>query len=95
MSSGGKRGIDASGITALRVQDAGDATTHRNLQLIYQNFASTVGANAYANRTPNSYGDFLKFTQGRKEQYNEVVGGTDCSACIGLPYTYSTRMNFR
>jgi hypothetical protein len=95
MSSGGRRGIDVSGITPLRLQNASDVVTRTTLRLTYQNFASTVGANAYANRTPNSYGNFLTFTQGRKEQYNDVSATLDCSACAGLPYAYRNTMSFR
>jgi hypothetical protein len=86
MSSGGARGIDVSGITSLRVQNASDATTRTRLQEIYQNFASTTGANAWRNRTPNGYGYFLDFTMGRKE---------GCATCVGLPYQFSTTMSFR
>jgi hypothetical protein len=86
MSSGGQRGIDVSGITGLRLQTASDVTKRIRLQEIYQNFASTTGANAWRNRTPNGYGYFLDFTQGRKE---------DCSSCVGLPYQYRTVLTFR
>jgi len=86
MSSGGQRGIDLSGITSLRVQTASDATTRTRIQEIYQNFASSTGANAYRNRTPNGVGLFLDFTNGRKE---------GCATCVGLPYQYSVTMSFR
>lgn len=86
MSAGGQRGIDVSGITSLRIQNASDSTTRLSLQQAYQNFASTTGANAYRNRTPNGYGLFLSFTEGRKE---------GCASCVGLPYQFLTRMSFR
>lgn len=86
MSSGGQRGIDVSGVTGLRVQTASDATKRIRLQEVFQTFASTTGANAWRNQTPNSYGYFLDFIQGRKE---------DCSTCVGLPYQYSATMSFR
>jgi hypothetical protein len=86
MSSGGARGIDVSGITSLRLQNASDATTQLRLQDIYQNFASTTGANALRNRTPNGVRSFLDFTMGRKE---------GCVSCVGLPYQYSVPMTFR
>lgn len=89
MSSGGRRGIDVSGITPFVLQNASDSTTRTSLQGVYRNFASTVGANAYANETPNSYGSFFRFIQGRKEMYNDVSSTLDCSSCTGLPYSYS------
>jgi hypothetical protein len=96
MSAGGQRGTDVSGITGLRQQNASDATRALQLDLMYQNFASTTGANAYKNRTPNGYNYFLQFTQGRKE----IAVGTGCSAvgtCSnrGLPYNYDVNMSFR
>jgi len=95
MSAGGQRGIDVSGITGLRQQNASDATKRVQLQLMYQNFASTTGANAYKFRTPNGNNNFLDFTQGRKE----VAVGTSClvGTCSnrGLPYNYDVNMSFR
>lgn len=79
MSAGGQRGIDVSGITTLRRQYASDYTTSIRLQEVYQNFASTTGANAYRNETPNANGSWLEFLQGRKEV-------RDCSACTGLAF---------
>ena len=76
MSAGGQRGIDISGVTSLRVQNASDATTRTQVRLVYQNFASVTGANAYVNETPNANGSLIQFLQGLK----------DCSAgCLGLP----------
>jgi hypothetical protein len=96
MSSGGQRGIDVSGITGLRLQNASDVTARTRLQDIYANFASTTGANAWRNRTPNGYGYFLDFTQGRKEVgRRDICGGTDCSTCLGLPYQYTNVLRFR
>jgi hypothetical protein len=95
MSSGGRRGIDVSGIIPLRLQNASDVVTRKSLQLTFQNFTPTIGANAYANETPNSYGAFFKFIQGRKEMYNDVSATLDCSACAGLPYTYRDVPIFR
>lgn len=86
MSSGGQRGIDVSGITSLRLQNASDVTTRLSLQQAFQNFASTTGANAWRNRTPNGYGLFLAFTEGRKE---------GCATCVGLPYQLCNVMSFR
>jgi hypothetical protein len=86
MSSGGQRGIDVSGITSLRQQNASDATTRLRLQEVYQNFASTTGANAFRNRTPNATGSYLEFLQGRKEA---------CATCVGLPYQFSLARSFR
>lgn len=86
MSSGGQRGIDVSGITSLRLQNASDVTTRTRLQEVYQNFASTTGANAYRNRTPNATGSYLEFLQGRKE---------GCATCVGLPYQSNLIWSFR
>ena len=95
MSSGGQRGIDVSGITGLRLQSASDVTTRLRLQEVYQNFASTTGANAYRNRTPNGTGLFLEFTEGRKEVGRRDISLSDCSTCVGLPYQFSNTMTFR
>jgi hypothetical protein len=77
MSSGGQRGIDLSGITSLRIQNASDATTQTKVRLVYQTFASTTGANAYQNETPNGNDSYLQFLEGVKE---------GCSNCSGLAY---------
>ena len=95
MSSGGQRGIDVSGITGLRLQTASDVTTRLRLQDTVQNFASTTGANAWRNRTPNGTGVFLDFIQGRKEVGRTDILLSDCSACVGLPYQYSEKLTFR
>jgi hypothetical protein len=95
MSSGGQRGIDVSGITGLRLQTASDVTKRTRLQEIYLNFASTTGANAWRNRTPNGYGYFLDFLQGRKEVGRRDISLSDCSTCEGLPYQSNLVMSFR
>jgi hypothetical protein len=77
MSSGGQRGIDLSGITSMRLRDASDWTARTRVQEVYQNFASTTGANAYINETPNGNDSYIQFLQGVKES---------CSNCVGLPY---------
>jgi hypothetical protein len=66
MSAGGQRGIDVSGINTLRRQYASDFVTSVRLQKVYQNFASTTGANAYQNETPNASGSWFDFIQCRK-----------------------------
>ena len=86
MSAGGQRGIDISGVTATRIQNASDATFRLNSQLMYQNFASTTGANAYLNETPNAWGSYLQFLQGRKE---------GCATCTGLPFQWNITRSFR
>jgi hypothetical protein len=86
MSSGGVRGIDLSGITSLRVQNASDFTARERVQGVYQAFASTTGANAYLNETPNGNDSYLQFLQGVKES---------CSNCPGLPYQFSKIRLFR
>ena len=86
MSSGGRRGIDLSGITTLRLQNASDVVTSRRFQLVYQTFASTTGANAYVNQTPNAMGSYVDFLQGRKE----IRACVDCSglAFAGLSRSF-------
>lgn len=88
MSAGGQRGTDVSGITTLRRQYASDVTTSTRLQLVYQTFASTTGANAYQNETPNATGSYLDFLQGRKE----IRACVDCSglAFAGLSRSFRT-----
>jgi hypothetical protein len=77
MSSGGVRGIDLSGITSMRIQNASDFTARERVQMVYQTFASTTGANAYLNETPNGNDSYLQFLQGVKES---------CSNCTGLGF---------
>jgi hypothetical protein len=88
MSSGGVRGTDFSGVTAMRIQDASDFTKQTKVRLVYQTFASTSGANAYLNETPNANDSYLQFLQGVKECSNIV-------ACAGLPYQWSRVRLFR
>lgn len=84
MSAGGQRGTDVSGITGLRIQYMTDFVRSKRLQLVYQTFASTTGANAYQNETPNATGSYLDFLQGRKEI-------TACVACTGLTFAGLSR----
>lgn len=86
MSAGGQRGIDVSGITSMRLQNASDFVTRKQLQLTYQTFASATGANAYIGDVPNSSGMFFRFQQGLKEQTDGTI---TCTACAGLPYYLS------
>lgn len=78
----------------MRLQYASDVTERRRNQLVFQTFASTTGANAYVNETPNAWGSYLNFLQGRKEQFN-MATGVDCSACAGLAFAYREVRNFR
>jgi len=84
MSAGGQRGIDFSGITVLRKQYTSDVVASKRFQLTYQTFASTTGANAYQNETPNATGSYLDFLQGRKEI-------TACVNCTGLAFAGLSR----
>ena len=84
MSAGGQRGTDVSGINTLRIQYASDFVTSERLQLVYQTFASTTGANAYQNETPNATGSYLDFLQGRKEVRS-------CVDCSGLAFAGVSR----
>jgi hypothetical protein len=88
MSSGGQRGIDFSGITVLRKQYTSDVVASKRFQLTYQTFASTTGANAFQNETPNANGSYLDFLQGRKE----IRACIDCSglAFNGLSRSFRT-----
>jgi hypothetical protein len=81
MSAGGQRGIDVSGVGGLRVQNASDFVTGERLQLVYQTFASTTGANAYRNETPNSYGSYIDFLQGIRPFVD-----LSCTTCAGSPW---------
>ena len=87
MSAGGQRGIDISGINTLRIQNTSDFVKSKRLQLVYQTFASTTGANAYQNETPNAVGSYVDFLQGRKEIRS-------CIDCSGLAFAGLSR-NFR
>ena len=88
MSSGGLRGIDFSGITVLRKQNTSDVVASKRIQLVYQTFASTTGANAFQNETPNANGSYIDFLQGRKE----IRACIDCSglAFAGLNRSFRT-----
>ena len=86
MSAGGQRGIDVSGVTAMRIQNASDFVVQERIRLVYQTFASSTGANAYQNETPNANGSYLDFLQGLKE---------NCSNCTGLPYQWRVTRSFR
>ena len=61
----------------MRIQNASDFTARERVQLVYQTFASTTGANAYLNETPNGNDSYLQFLQGVKE---------GCSNCLGLGF---------
>ncbi len=95
MSSGGQRGIDVSGITGLRLQNASDVTARLRYQEVFQTFASTTGANAYRNETPNAVGSYLDFLIGRKESGRRDISFSDCSTCTGLPYQNTLTRTFR
>ncbi len=98
MSAGGQRGIDVSGVGGLRLQNASDFVYRERTQLVFQTFASTTGANAYLNETPNAYGSYLDFLVGRKEVGRRDISlgvASDCSLCTGLPYQYRDVRNFR
>lgn len=71
----------------MRLQNASDFTERTHVRLTYQTFASTTGANAYRNETPNATGSYLDFIKGAKESCK------DCSG--GLPYQYDISRNFR
>ena len=95
MSSGGQRGIDVSGITGIRLQNASDFVTREKAMLVYQTFASSTGANAYLNETPNATGSYLDFLVGRKEVGRRDISLSDCTTCLGLPYQQNLVRQFR
>jgi hypothetical protein len=70
----------------MRKQYASDVTTSTRVQLVYQTFASTTGANAYQNETPNAVGSYVDFLAGVKE---------GCSNCVGLPWQWRVSRSFR
>lgn len=94
MSSGGQRGIDVSGVTGMRLQTASDVTTRKQLQLTYQTYASTTGANAFMGDLVNATGAYLQFREGRKEQTDPLVSNATCVACEGLPYGLNPTSGF-
>jgi hypothetical protein len=75
MSSGGQAGIDLSGITSLRIQNASDVTTQLRYKLVTLDFSSNV--TKIVNHNYNSDQYFRQFLNGKKE----------CPGCSGLPYT--------
>ena len=80
MSSGGQNGIDLSGITSMRIQNASDVTRQKQFQLTYQDgFQNAqLGANSFSNHYfHNSDQYFRQFLNGVKET---------CAECPGLPY---------
>lgn len=70
----------------MRIQTASDVTARTKVRLVYQTFASTTGANAYQNETPNGNGSYVDFLTGLKES---------CSNCSGLPFQLRTTRSFR
>ena len=70
----------------MRLQTASDVVEQARLRLVYQTFASTTGANAYLNETPNATGSYLQVLQGTKE---------GCASCTGLPYQNRLSRSFR
>ena len=76
MSSGGQNGIDLSGITSMRIQNASDFTARDRLQLVHLDFSANVSKIANHNYNSDQY--FRQFLNGTKEA---------CKTCAGLPYT--------
>ena len=78
MSAGGQRGIDVSGITSLRIQNASDFTTRVRFQEFYRD-SNQVGRNGFRNN------DYFNSDQ----YYRQFLNGTkeSCAVCTGLPYT--------
>ncbi len=98
MSAGGQRGIDISGVTGVRLRNTSDVVYRKRVQLVFQTFASTTGANAYINQTPNATGSYLDFLVGRKEVGRQDISlgvASDCSLCTGLPYQNRAVRQFR
>lgn len=97
MSAGGSRAIDVSGVGGMRLQNASDVTTQRGLQLTYQTYASTTGANAFMGDLVNSAQAYLQFLGGIRESVGTAGGCTTCSngSGQGLPYQYRASWSFR
>ena len=70
----------------MRLQYASDFVERERLQMVYQTFASTTGANAYVNETPNGNDSYLQFLKSIKES---------CSNCTGLPWQWRVSRSFR
>jgi len=83
MSSGGRRGIDLSGNTTMRIQSSTDYVYQKKVQLIYttnnaiptQGIPAWTGRNAYQSHTPNG-NDFVR----------QFLGGLrECDCSGGFP----------
>lgn len=70
----------------MRLQNASDFVQRTKVQLVYQTFASTTGANAYLNETPNGNDSYVQFLKGIKE---------NCASCTGLPWQWRASRTFR
>ena len=78
----------------MRLRDASDVVTRKQLQLTYQTYASATATNvAYIGDLPNAAGAFFRFQQGLKEQTDPSAAET-CTACTGLPYYLSPASGF-
>jgi hypothetical protein len=77
MSAGGQRGIDVSGITSLRIQNASDVTRQKQFQLVFRD-VTQVSSNGFPNHS------FFNSDQ----YFRQVINGTKeyCIGCTGLPY---------
>lgn len=77
MSSGGQSGVDLSGITSMRIQNASDVTRQKQFQLSFQDFYQVS-----SNQFPNHY--FFNSVQHFREAINGIK--ESCLDCSGLPY---------
>jgi len=84
MSSGGRRGLDVSGNTGMRIQNSTDYLYQKKVQLIYTTntaitanpvIASWKSRNAYQSHTPNGNGFVRQF----------IAGWRECDCSGGLP----------
>ena len=71
----------------MRIRDASDFVTRKQLQLTYQTYASTSTANAFMGDLVNSAGAYLQYREGLKEQRDPLISNAVCTSCTGLPFS--------
>ena len=81
----------------MQLRDASDFTTRRQLQMTYQTYASSTGANAFMGDQVNGSFSYLRFLEGVRESVGTAGGCTTCSNASGqgLPYQYRATWSFR
>jgi len=81
----------------MQLRDASDFTTRRQLQMTYQTYASSTGANAFMGDQVNGSFSYLRFLGGVRESVGTAGGCTTCSngSGQGLPDQYRATWSFR